>query len=97
MGFAAFEVTVQATYALDASVNGAHECGFTPLGYRVSLQSGGPVQYSFDGVTDAGALGPSGTRPMEITIDGGAKSRVWFKGAGGEVVNFQAWDTREVS
>ena len=94
MSFTAFEVTVQATYALDASVNGVHELGFTPLGYRVALQSGGPVQYSFDGVTDAGALGPSGTRPMEIEIHGGAKSRVWFKGASSEVINFQAWDTR---
>jgi hypothetical protein len=87
------EITTQATYALDESVNGARDCGFTPTRYQVVLRSGGPVQYSFDGTNDAGALGPSGTRPMSVDIDGGAKSRVWVKGSG-EVVEFRAWDGR---
>jgi hypothetical protein len=84
------EVTTVATYVLD----GGRDIGFVPRHYRAVLRSGGPVQYSFDGVNDHGALGPSGTRPMAVDIPGGAKSRVWFKGSG-EVVEFAAWDTVE--
>jgi hypothetical protein len=84
------KVTTVATYVLD----GGRDIGFTPRSYRAVLESGGPVQYSFDGVNDHGALGPSGTRPMEVDIPGGARSRVWFKGSG-EVIDFWAWDTVE--
>lgn len=76
----------QVSYAVD----GGHDIGFTPRGYRIVLHSGGPVSYSFDGVTDAGVLGPSGTRPMEVQIPGGATSKVWIKGSG-EAYEFQAW------
>jgi hypothetical protein len=84
------EVTTVATYGLD----GGRDIGFTPRHYQVVLRAGGPVQYSFDGIHDHGALGPLGTRPMSVDIPGGAKSRVWFKGSG-EVLEFRAWSTRE--
>lgn len=86
MAYYYFLGNAQSSYAAD----GGHDIGFTPRGYRIVLQSGGPMEYSFDGTSDAGALGPSGTRPMDLQIPGGAKSKVWFKGSG-EVFEFQAW------
>lgn len=83
------EITVVGSYAAD----GGHDFGFVPLGYKLVLQSGGPIEYSFDGATDHGSLGPSGTRPMEVQIEGGgAKSRIWLKGAGSETVSVWGWD-----
>jgi hypothetical protein len=81
-----WEGNAQVSYAVD----GGHDLGFTPRGYRVQVLSGGPIEWSFDGASDAGRIGPSGTRPMDSGILGGGSSKVWFKGSG-EVVEFWAW------
>lgn len=80
------EVVVAVSYAAD----GGHDFGFVPTGYRLVLQDGGPVEYSFDGVTDHGVLGPLGTLPVEIQAEGG-KSRIWLKGAGAPSCSVWAW------
>ena len=84
------EVVAAAAYA----TNGQYKFGFTPRGYRIVLLTDGPLQFSFDGVTDHGQLGPSDTRPMEIQVDngGGASSGVWVKGTSNEQVQIYAWD-----
>lgn len=82
------EITVVGSFA----AHGGEDVGFVPHGYKIVLQAGGPVDYSFNGTDIHGTLGPSGTRPMEVQIDGGAKSRIWLKGTGSETVSVWAWD-----
>jgi hypothetical protein len=83
------EVTVAANFAAD----GGRDFGFTATGVRFELQSGGPVDYSFDGTTVHGTLGPSGTRVMINQLEGGSfGSGVWLKGAATPVCSVQAWD-----
>ena len=63
----------QVSYAVD----GGHDIGFTPRGYRIVLHSGGPVSYSFDGVTDAGVLGRKKNKQnnTENCVGGGKRVR----------------------
>jgi hypothetical protein len=79
------EVTVVATFAAD----GGRDIGFVARQYKFVLQSGGPVDISFDGSTVHGTLGPSGTRAMEL-ITTTTHSRVWVQGAGSEVIGIGA-------
>jgi len=82
------EIVVNATYA----AHGQYEFGFTARGIKLFLQADGPIQFSFDGVSDAGELGPSGTRPMELQAEGGTiASGIWLKGTSNEVVQVWAW------
>lgn len=79
------DVTVPAAWG------NSDDFGFVPRALKLTLQSGGPVEYSFDaGVTTAGILGPSATRPMTMEHTSG-KSRIWFKGAAAPVVSVWAW------
>ena len=82
------EIVVNAVYA----TAGRYNFGFTPRGYRIVVRSGGPIQWSWDGSTDHGELGPSGTRPMEHQVEkGAAKSGIYLKGPSNEVVQVWAW------
>lgn len=88
MAFFYEEVVTDSTYA----THGPYQFGFTARGIKIVLRSGGPAQFSFDGATDHGDLGPSGTRPMEIQMEGGSfRSAVWLKAASNEVVQVWAW------
>lgn len=82
------EIVVDSTYA----THGPYHFGFTPRGFRIVLRADGPIQWSFDGTTDHGELGPSGTRPMEHKVEKGTcKSAIWLKGTSNEVVQVWAW------
>ena len=82
------EVVCDSTYAS----HGPYHFGFTARNVKFVLRSGGPIQFSFDGSTDHGELGPSGTRPMEIQMEGGSfKSGVWLKATSNEIVQVWAW------
>lgn len=77
-------VTVPATWGAGDDV------GFVANRWKMVLQSGGPVEFSFDaGETLAGVLGPSGTLPMDVELETCA-SRVWFKGASAPTVSVWA-------
>lgn len=89
MSFYYQEIVTNSTYG----TAGQYEFGFTARGIKLVLRSGGPMQFSFDGSTDHGDLGPSGTRPMEFQLESGRlKSGIWLKAPSNEIVQVWAWD-----
>ena len=55
------------------------------------LESGGPVQYSFNGQTIHGDM-TSGQASATLTFENRVISKIWFKGSG--VVRVEAWAVR---
>jgi hypothetical protein len=55
------------------------------------LESGGPVQYSFNGTTVHGDM-TSGQASATLTFENRVISKIWFKGSG--VVRVEAWAVR---
>lgn len=88
------KLTVVATNFGDQSVDGYQpDMVITFPTYTVTfqLESGGPVQYSFNGTTVHGDM-TSGKSSATLIFENRTISKIWFKGSG--VVRVEAWAIR---
>jgi hypothetical protein len=88
------KLTVTATNFGDQSVDGYQPdviITFPTYTVTFQLESGGPVQYSFNGNTVHGDM-TSGKASASLTFENRVISKIWFKGSG--VVRIEAWAIR---
>lgn len=58
----------------------------------VNVSGGSTVEYSFDGVTVHGKLGPLGTPDNGKVFDARYEHRVWFRTTAPETIRVEVWD-----